>query len=87
MIDHLAGHAAVDADVLACNKASLVGAEVQHHVGDVHRVTHSTRWLLNGIGALINGAGGVDPTRRDAVNAHLAGKADGQGVSEGGNAA
>ena len=38
VVDHLAGHAAVDADVFAGNKAGLVAREVKHHVRDVERV-------------------------------------------------
>ena len=37
VIDHLMGHATVDADVLAGDEAGLVGTEEQHHVGYVHR--------------------------------------------------
>ena len=36
VIDHLAGHATVNADVLTCNEACLVGTEEQHHIGYVH---------------------------------------------------
>ena len=35
VVYHLTGHAAVDADVLAGDEAGLVGAEIQHHIGDV----------------------------------------------------
>ena len=38
MVDHLAGHAAVDADVFAGDEAGLVAREVKHHVRDVERV-------------------------------------------------
>ena len=38
MINHLPGHATVDADILACDESRLVGAEEQHHIGDIHRV-------------------------------------------------
>ena len=53
MVNHLLGHAAVDADVLAGDEASLVGAEEQHHVGDVHRIAYTTYRLLSGIGAFV----------------------------------
>ena len=38
MVNHLTGHASVDADILACDEAGFVGAEEQYHIGDVHRV-------------------------------------------------
>ena len=38
MVNHLSGHTAVDAYILACNEAGFVGAEEQHHIGDIHRV-------------------------------------------------
>ena len=38
MVNHLPGHASVDADILACDESRLVGAEEQHHIGDIHRV-------------------------------------------------
>ena len=38
MVNHLPGHAAVDADILACDESRLVGAEEQHQIGDIHRV-------------------------------------------------
>ena len=38
MVNHLTGHASVDADILACDEAAFVRAEEQHHIGDIHRV-------------------------------------------------
>ena len=38
MINHLPGHATVDANILACDESRLVRAEEQHHIGDIHRV-------------------------------------------------
>ena len=55
VIDHLMGHATVDADVLAGDEAGLVGTEEQHHVGYVHRITDTSSRLLCGIGAIIDG--------------------------------
>ena len=63
VIDHLMGHATIDADVLAGDEAGLVGTEEQHHVGYVHRITDTSRRLLCGIGAFIDGIGSVYPTR------------------------
>ena len=40
MVDHLPGHAAVDAAVLAGDEPRLVRAQVQRHVGDVRRIAH-----------------------------------------------
>lgn len=36
MIDYLASHAAIDADILTCNETGLPGVEKQHHVGARH---------------------------------------------------
>jgi len=85
VIDHLAGHAPVDADVLACDESCLVGTQVEHHAGNVHRIAYTTRWLLNGIGAVIEGAGSIYPTGRDAVHTNLARQTDRQGMRQSGN--
>ena len=63
VIDHLAGHAAVYADVLAGNEACLVGTEEQHHVGYVFGIAHSPYGLLSGIGTVINGISSINPSR------------------------
>lgn len=78
MVYHLTGHATVDADVLAGDEAGLVGTEEQHHVGYVHRITDTSRKLLCGIGAFIDGIGSVYPTRGDRVDADTSGKAEGE---------
>ena len=62
VVYHLTGHAAVDADVLACDEACLVGTEIEHHVGNVQRIADTTDGLLNSIGAIIDGVGSVYPT-------------------------
>ena len=84
MVYHLLGHAAINADIFPSDEACLVGAEKEHHVGNVHRMTHAPCRLLHGIGALIHGIGGVNPTRRNGVHPCLASKAHCQGVSESG---
>ena len=86
MVDHQTGHAAIDADVLACDETCLVGAKEEHHVGDVEGIADTSCGLLNGIGTLIDGVGGVDPSRGDGVDAHLSGKTDCQGMGQCGNA-
>ena len=53
MVNHLPGHATVDADVLACDESCLVGAEEQHHIGDVHRVANTSCRLLHRICAIV----------------------------------
>ena len=82
MVDHLAGHSAVDADVLAGDEAGLVGAEIQHHVGDVQGIAHASRRLLPSVGTVIDGVLGVDPARGDGVDAHLPRQADRQRVGQ-----
>ena len=86
VVDHLAGHATVDADVLAGDEAGLVGAEIQHHIGDVQGIAHAARRLLHGIGTLIDGVLSVNPARGDGVDAHLPRQTDRQRVGQGGDA-
>ena len=68
VVDHLTGHAAIDADVLARDEACLLATEEEDHVGYVHRVAHPARGLLNGIGTFVSGICRVYPTRRDGVD-------------------
>ena len=67
MIYHLAGHAAIDTDVFTRDEPSLVGAEIEHHIGDVQRVADTSCRLLTGIRTFIDGVGCINPTRRDTV--------------------
>ena len=78
MVYHLAGHSAVDADVLAGDETGLFGAEIQHHVGDVQGIAHTARRLLHGIGTFIDGVLSVNPAWGDGVDAHLSCQADRQ---------
>ena len=81
MINHLADHASVDADVFSRDKVRLVGTEIEHHVGNVQRIADTSDGLLNSIGAFIECAGCIYPARRDGVDTDTSGKADGQGMS------
>ena len=83
MVNHLTGHATVDADVLACDETSLVGTKVQHHIGDVQRITNTSGWLLDGIGAFIDPIARINPSWGDGVDTHFPCKADGQRMSQG----
>ena len=87
VVDHLPGHAAVDADVLAGDEARPFGAEEQRHVGNVHGIAHAAGRLLDGVRAFVDPAAGVDPAGGDGVDPNPARKADGQGVGKGGDAA
>ena len=87
MVYHLTGHAAVDTDVLACDEARLVGTEIEHHVRNIQGIAHTPDWLLHGIGTLVNGIGGVNPTRRNAVHANLARQTYGKSMGQCRNAA
>ena len=53
MIYHQLGHTAVNADILACDEASLVGTEEHHHIGDIHWVSYTARRLLQSFRPLI----------------------------------
>ena len=61
MVDHLAGHAAVDADVFAGDKAGFFACEVKHHVRDVQRVSYAARGLLGSIGTFVDLEICIDP--------------------------
>ena len=87
MVDHLAGHAAVDADVLAGEEARLLGAEVEDHIGNVQRIAHPARRLLDRVRAFPDGVPGVDPPGGDGVYPHLPRQAHRQGMGQGGNTA
>ena len=86
MVNHLTGHASVDADILACDEAAFVRAEEQHHIGDVHRVANTSCRLLHSICAFVFLKVRVYPSRRNGVDPYLATKRDSKGVGEGGNA-
>ena len=48
VVYHLTGHAAVDADVLACDEVRPVGTEIEHHVCNIQGIAHAPGWLLHG---------------------------------------
>ena len=75
MVNHLVGHAAINADVLACDEACFIGTEEQYHVGNVHRIADTPSWLLDGIWTFIDSVAGVNPARRYGVDAYLSRKA------------
>ena len=56
-------HAAIYADILACDETSLVGTEIQYHIGYVHWIADTSCGLLNGIRAFIDGIVRVNPAR------------------------
>jgi len=62
MINHLFCHAAVDAEVLAGNKACFIAAKVKHHMGDIQRIPHPFDGMLVGIRPLIHLETGINPT-------------------------
>ncbi len=48
MVDHLLGHAAVDADILARDESRLVGCEEENYVYDVEWIADTTSEVLRG---------------------------------------
>ena len=82
VIDHLAGHAAVDADVFARDEPRLVGCEIQHHVGDVQRMPHAPRGMLGCVRSLVAGEGRVNPAGRDGIDPHPSDQTHGKGVRQ-----
>ena len=67
MVNHLLGHATVNADILASDEACLFAAKKQHHMGYVHGISHPTGRLLDGIGTFVNGISHIYLTRRNGV--------------------
>ena len=65
MVDHLVSHSTVDTDVFASDEACLIRTEEKHHVGDVHRIAHTTCRLLKGIWTVVFLKISVNPSRRD----------------------
>ena len=39
MIDHLLGHAAIDANILTCDETSLIATKEQHYFSNAHQIT------------------------------------------------
>ena len=87
VVDHLSGHTAIDADVFSGDKAGLVRAEKQYHMGDIQGVAYPACRLLDGIGAFIYLILIVDPAGGDGVDPDFACQADSQGVGQSGDAA
>ena len=87
VIDHQFCLTAIDTDILAGDETSLVGCQKQHHIGDIQRIAHPARWLLDGIGAFVNRVGGVDPSGADGVDPDFSGKRNCQRMGQGGDAA
>ena len=87
MVDHQFCLASVNADIFAGDEACLVGCQKQHHVGNVQGISHPACRLLDGIGAFVNGVGGVDPAGGDGVDPDAPGKAHRQGMGQGRDAA
>ena len=83
MVYHKLCHAAVDADILACDEACLVGAEEHHHICNIKRITYTSAGLLRCIGTFVDFIGRIYPARGNGVHTHLICKTDRQCVSEG----
>ena len=82
VVNHLAGHATIDADVLAGNESGLVATKKKNHIGYVHGVPYPAYGLLRGIGTTVEGVGGVYPSGRNRVHPGTSGKAHGQGMCQ-----
>ena len=67
VVNHLLGHATVNADVLTRNETCLVAAKEQHHIGNVHWIADSAGRLLRGIGTFVNGVCRIYPTRGNGI--------------------
>ena len=87
VVNHLLGHAAINADVFARDEARLVGGEEENHVRNVERIADATSEVLRGVRPGIGHERGVDPARRDRIDADTPGQARGKRVRERGDAA
>ena len=87
VVDHLFGHTAINADVLARDEARLVRGEEENHVRNVERIADATREVLRGVRSGIGLERSVDPARRDRIDADAPGQARGKRMRERGNAA
>ena len=85
MVGHVAGHAAIDADVFARDEARLVGGQVEHHVGDVHWIADTSSNVLGGIGTIGGLARRIYPARRNRIDADASGKTGGKRMGERGD--
>ena len=83
MVYHLPGHAAINADVFACDESCPVETEVEHHIVDVHWMAYATCGLLQGIRTFVFLILRVNPSWRDGVDPCLTPKRNGKGVGEG----
>ena len=82
MIDHLPCHSAIDTYIFTCDKSGFIRAEEEHHIGDIHRVSHPARRVLGSVRAGVFSVRGVDPARRDGIDADFSGECDGHGVGQ-----
>ena len=87
MIDHLPGHATIDADILAGDKSCLVRAQEQHHIGNIQGIANSARGMLSGIRTLVDRVIRVDPSGRHRVYPNLSRQAHGHGMGQSSNSA
>ena len=71
MVDHVAGHAAINADVLARYEARLVGGKIENHVRDVHRVADASGKVLGCIGSIVLLARCINPSRRKRTDSTI----------------
>ena len=86
VVNHLACHAAVNADVFTGDKARFLGGEIADHVGDVERMAYAPCEVLRGVCAFVGGIGGVNPTWRNGVYANPSSETRRERVRQGRNA-
>ena len=85
MIYHLTGHATVDTDILTSDKTCLVRTKEKRHVGNVHRIAHTSCRLLNGMWAFIDGLGRIYLAWRNRIDTNLSCQTHSQRMSQGGD--
>ena len=49
MVNHLMSHTTINADVLSSDEACLVGTEEQDHIGNIHWIADTSRWLMRSL--------------------------------------
>ena len=87
VVDHVFGHADINTNILAHDETSFIGREEQNHVRDIERIADTTGEVLRSIRSGIRLERGVDPARRNRIDANTSCKACGKGVRKRGNAA
>ena len=87
MINHEPGLTAVNADILTGNETGFVRCQKQHHIGNIHRISHPSHRLLQGIRSFIDPPGSINPAWRNRIDPHFSRETHSQSMGQGSNSA